>query len=360
MLFSICDPPHEKTTSASSTSPVRDLYEVLNVARKASSREIRRAYRELARKYHPDLNPSDPAAAQKFREVQEAYEVLGNSRKRKAYDYYGANFSDRIPARAPARRADLVRQPGAFHSISSPASYSSSSTTREFAASAPSVSPEVFPRLIRRARLGSLTVAPVFAVGTIGYLLLPSSGVQEFKRAQEALRQVSSWKVQTGEEYSAEVSCPSSARTTQHFRGSPGVSDDFVLEAIVIGNDRYAYNNRSKSWTHDSTGGLGRSGPCVYLQNAQDARGLPPLRKWLNNSSVIEKENLRETPEGKCREWKIVTPGGYSVPSAEYVCLGMKDHLPRFQGVPGSPQETRFYDWNVPIQITAPESASSP
>src|SRR6516225_480016 len=78
----------------------RDYYEVLGISRLATSRQIRSAYRKLARQYHPDLHPEDNAAAGKFRELQEAYDVLGDARKRKAYDYYGANFGERVPIAA--------------------------------------------------------------------------------------------------------------------------------------------------------------------------------------------------------------------------------------------------------------------
>jgi len=67
----------------------RDYYEVLGVDRNADENAIKRAYRKLAMKYHPDRNPDDPAAAEKFREVTEAYEVLSDAEKRARYDRYG-------------------------------------------------------------------------------------------------------------------------------------------------------------------------------------------------------------------------------------------------------------------------------
>jgi molecular chaperone DnaJ len=68
---------------------MEDLYRTLEVSRTATTEEIGKAYRRLARKYHPDLNPGDPGAETKFKQASAAYEVLSNSDKRKAYDEFG-------------------------------------------------------------------------------------------------------------------------------------------------------------------------------------------------------------------------------------------------------------------------------
>ncbi|WP_300000137.1 molecular chaperone DnaJ [uncultured Cedecea sp.] len=67
----------------------RDYYEILGVPKSAEEREIKKAYKRLAMKYHPDRNPDDKEAEEKFREVKEAYEILTDDQKRSAYDQYG-------------------------------------------------------------------------------------------------------------------------------------------------------------------------------------------------------------------------------------------------------------------------------
>ncbi len=70
----------------------KDYYEILGVNRKADEKEIKTAYRRLARKYHPDVNPNDKSAETRFKEISEAYEVLSDPEKKKLYDQFGSNW----------------------------------------------------------------------------------------------------------------------------------------------------------------------------------------------------------------------------------------------------------------------------
>jgi len=71
----------------------KDYYKILGVERKATSDEIRKAYRKLAKQYHPDYNPNDKQAEERFKEINEAYEVLNDSQKRSHYDRLGSDYS---------------------------------------------------------------------------------------------------------------------------------------------------------------------------------------------------------------------------------------------------------------------------
>jgi len=85
-----------------------DYYKILNIGRNASKEEIKKAYRQLAMKYHPDKNKDDKVAEEKFKQVSEAYAVLGNDEKRKQYDTYGAEgFSKRFSQEDIFRDFDL-------------------------------------------------------------------------------------------------------------------------------------------------------------------------------------------------------------------------------------------------------------
>ncbi len=91
---------------------MRDLYEVLGVARGASADEIKKAYRKLARRYHPDVNPGNPEAVKRFREIQESHAVLSDADKRAQYDQFGTVGEVGAPGGPHPRQGG--QQPGGF------------------------------------------------------------------------------------------------------------------------------------------------------------------------------------------------------------------------------------------------------
>ena len=87
----------------------KDYYTTLGVSKTATDKEIKQAFRKLARKYHPDVNPGDKAAEAKFKEVNEANEVLSDPQKRKKYDELGANWRQYEQAGGPGAGAHRRR-----------------------------------------------------------------------------------------------------------------------------------------------------------------------------------------------------------------------------------------------------------
>lgn len=97
-------------------STVRDYYSVLGVPRNATDKDIKSAYRKLARKYHPDLNPGDKTAEARFKELQAAYDVLSDPEKRKKYDQWGPNWEQLERVQAGFGGAPFGQQgPGESH-----------------------------------------------------------------------------------------------------------------------------------------------------------------------------------------------------------------------------------------------------
>ena len=89
----------------------KDYYAILGVKKTASAEDIRKAFRKLARKYHPDVNPGDKSAEEKFKTLSEANDVLSDPKKRKIYDQLGF-YSDNIDAKTAEAYANSGAQPG--------------------------------------------------------------------------------------------------------------------------------------------------------------------------------------------------------------------------------------------------------
>jgi DnaJ-class molecular chaperone len=103
----------------------KDYYKVLGVAKNASADDIKKAFRKLARKYHPDVNPGDKRSEEKFKEINEAYEVLSDADKRRKYDTLGPNWQDQFGfAPGAGRRSSSYR--------GSPLNYDSNSGFSDF------------------------------------------------------------------------------------------------------------------------------------------------------------------------------------------------------------------------------------
>src|SRR6266446_1964034 len=90
------------------TTAKQDYYELLGVPRKATAKDIRTSFRKLARKYHPDLNPGDKSSEEKFKQLQEAYDILSDAKKRQMYDQHGFYSENGFPGGAGPDQA----QPG--------------------------------------------------------------------------------------------------------------------------------------------------------------------------------------------------------------------------------------------------------
>src|SRR5437879_12875826 len=91
----------------------KDYYGILGVKKSSSVEEIKKAFRKLARKHHPDVNPGDKKAEEKFKEINEAYEVLSDSTKRHKYDTLGPNWQEQFaPPPGSQRRYTYRSSPG--------------------------------------------------------------------------------------------------------------------------------------------------------------------------------------------------------------------------------------------------------
>ena len=95
----------------------KELYKLLELSREASQDDIRKAHRKLARKYHPDANPEDPRAEERFKQIQQAYEVLSNPEKRRKYDKELHTSSRGNSGGSRARAGERTGGAGTTHTV---------------------------------------------------------------------------------------------------------------------------------------------------------------------------------------------------------------------------------------------------
>ena len=94
------------------SAPKHDYYDTLGVPKQAAADDVRKAYRKLARKYHPDLNPGDKSAEERFKKVQEAYDILSDPKKRSMYDQYGFYSENGFPGAGQGNPGGAGPRPG--------------------------------------------------------------------------------------------------------------------------------------------------------------------------------------------------------------------------------------------------------
>jgi len=95
----------------------KDYYAILGVAKTATEKEVKQAFRKLARKYHPDVNPGDKSAESRFKEINEAYEVIGDADKRRKYDELGSNWKMYEQAPYPGSGSADAGGPGTYRTM---------------------------------------------------------------------------------------------------------------------------------------------------------------------------------------------------------------------------------------------------
>ena len=112
----LCGSPVGQNGGNMTNTTKRDYYEVLGVGKTADAAAIKKAYRKLAKKYHPDTNAGDPVAEERLKEVNEAYDVLGDEKKKKLYDTYGfAAFQEGFNEEAARQYQEQFKNGGGFH-----------------------------------------------------------------------------------------------------------------------------------------------------------------------------------------------------------------------------------------------------
>ncbi len=203
--------------------------------------------------------------------------------------------------------------------------------------------------------------AACIAVGVlviIYYLFSPDPGLSEFQAAQQALQKVHSWRMKTSvmayegrrESREHEVDCPDAQHLTVHFDGRRnGQAIQETMHQYFIRGNSYSVNHLGiVQRTKDDL--LNPFPICRDLAAAQDTLFFPPFSKFIR-SGAIKPGLVKTVGEEQCREWIIRYPFP-DVNESETVCIGLKDHLPRFRET--FADRTTYSDYNALISIVPP------
>ena len=147
----------------------KDYYKILGVGREASKDEIAKAFKKLARKYHPDLNPGNKESEEKFKEINEAYEVLKDEQKRKMYDQLGPNCSRasssaaiRSAGATPTAAVRASRSTGRNSAVRGLTAPGSATFSKPCSAAVRAGAPAARSAAIRPVPSGAATSRPIF------------------------------------------------------------------------------------------------------------------------------------------------------------------------------------------------------
>jgi hypothetical protein len=219
-----------------------------------------------------------------------------------------------------------------------------------------------------RLTLYRLVIA-LFISGLIYWaFFIPKSGDRAMHRAGLAVQQAKSWKAQWTNtpiggdfklEYLVEVSCPSSSRVTEHTLPDPGSRrPEGASVDLNIDGTAYEYHTPENVWKRKGAGRAIYTDECGVSTANEETSLLPPFRKF-GRRAVTGKREVREVVGEQCQDWSVVIFYNTNSPTDNYkVCLGVDDDLPRSYSARG--MDFRFFDWDVPINFTAPEVAEQP
>jgi hypothetical protein len=203
----------------------------------------------------------------------------------------------------------------------------------------------------------------LFLAGMIYYaFFVPKEGDRAMRRAAKAMSHATSWKSEATRDIPQvegklqileEVACPSNMRSTMHqSQRVEGAMREWTIVNLTVGETSYSYTSAADKWSlGGSTAGRTKF-MCEALARGEDVPSMPPLSTWARKAFAT-KGDRRDIGTSYCREWKIAIPRHNMDPERASVCIGEDDELPRI--VTQYDQETRYFDWNIPIDFQAPD-----